>query len=227
MPFGQQAFENSHQPFQVVDQYLRHDIWNDDNIEDFVSFWSRRLWLTIDGMHERVESVFINVLNALDPTIEAIIISLKTKNRRWKNEEVNRIAPIIQRSLVRNVVQDFNQMEHHNNFQNELGKIGPVRTVWCHYLIEPIAFPPIDRFNYSAYRFITQHPQNLPPQVPNNFWYIPICDPNTDYQNFRWLFLNVLTAWRNGQQTVQDVVNLDRALMSFGAFIRKNNQRQP
>lgn len=226
MPFGQQAYENSHQTVEVVDQFLRADIW-DNNIEEFVCLWSGCLWLTIDGMHERVESVFANVLNATNPDVETIRNSLKTKNSRWETEEVNRIAPIVHHYLVRNNNHNVNQFEHHTNFQNDLGEIGPVQTIWCHYLVEPMAFPPIDRFNYAAWSFVTQPQQNIPRQVPNNFGYLPIGAQNTDYQNFRGWFQNVLNIWRNGNHTLRDVVDLDRSLMSLGAFILRNNARHP
>ncbi len=226
MPFGQQAFENSHQSPEVVNQYLRADVWNNNGIEDFICFWSGRLWLTIEGMHERIEFVFANVLNAPNPDVATIRTSLKAKNPQWSDAEVDRIAPIVHQFLVRNHLGNFNQLDHHNNFQNNLGEIGPVLTVWCHYLIEPIAFPPIDRFNYTAWRLIQERPQNIPINVPTNFSYPPFGGANTGYQNFRWWFLGILNAWRNGHQTVRDVVNLDRSLMSLGAFIQKNNLRQ-
>ena len=227
MAYGQRAFENSHQPSDVVDQYLRSEVWDSSKIADFVSFWSERLWLTIDGMHQRVESVFTNILNAPNPDVEIIRKSLKTKNPRWRNTEVNRIAPIVRQFLIRNGAQNLNQMDHHHNFQNELGEIGPVLTIWCHYLIDPISFPPIDKFNYTAWQFITQSPQNIPTQVPMNFKYTPVGGLDTDYQCFREWFIGITNDWRNGHQTVRDVVNFDRSLMSLGAFIQKNILRCP
>ena len=177
-------------------------------------------------MHERIESVFERVLNAQNPDVDTIRASLKTKSSRWANTEINRIAPIIQRFLLRNGVQNINRLDHHNNFQNELGVIGPVLTIWCHYLIEPIAFPPIDKFNYTAWQFVTHTPEEIPMRVPINFVYLPVSAINTGYHNFREWFLGILNEWRNGNQTIRDVVNLDRSLMSFGAFIQRNNSRR-
>ena len=224
MPFGQQAYENSYQTFHVVNETLQADVWNNQQIEDFVYFWSGCLWLTIDGMEDRVEWVYNNVLSVPNPEVDTIKKSLKKKISRWRNDEVNRISPIIQRYLVRNN-DNIDQLTHHNNFQNDLGEIGPVLTMWCHYRAEPIEFPPIDRYNYAAWLFISQQQQNIPSKVPNNFSILPIGDPNTDYQHFREWFLNTLNLWKNGHQTVRDVVNLDKAFMSLGAFIRSNNSR--
>jgi len=225
MPYGQQAFDNSHEPFRAVDTYLRADVWDNNDIANFVSFWSGRLWLTINGMHERVESLFTDILSVPNPDVGTIRSSLKIKNSRWANDELNRIAPIVQHFLVRNAALNMDNINHHRNFQNDLGAIGPVLTVWCHYLIDPMNFPPIDKFNYTAWQFITQMPNDIPKRVPINFTYLPVDDPNTDYQKFRQWFLHILDDWRNGHQTVRDVVNLDRCLMSLGAFIQKNATR--
>jgi hypothetical protein len=222
MIFGKKAYESSDQSLEAVHNLLKEDDWVNNDIDGFVTFWSRCLWLTIGGMHKRVENVFANVLNVPNPEVNMIKAILKIKNSRWKNAEINRIAPLIKRFLVREPVPYNNQIDIHNSFQNELTSIGPVLTIWCHYIIEPLSFPPIDKFNYTAWQFITQNPRKIPIKVPNKFLYLPLGEFNTDYQKFRKWFMSILNSWRNDNYTVRDVVDLDKSLMSLGAFIQKN-----
>ena len=146
MIFGDQAFKNAHESRNRVEELLRADHWDDNTIPDFITQWSGRIWLTINHkMQERIESVYSNILNANDPSVSAIKKSLKTKTPRWNNSQINRIAPIIKRFLVRNQVITGADMEYHERMQAELRDIGPVHTIWCHYLVQPKQFPPIDR----------------------------------------------------------------------------------
>lgn len=224
MIFGKKAFENSNKDSEEVFKLLRKDIWEKNEIEKFIQFWSLRLWLTIGGMDERIKTVYTKLLNATNPSEEAIRKNLKTKSPRWKNKEVKRIAKIVEEFLIRKK-NISNIVYHHTKFQEKLKEIGPVYTIWCHYLINPKSFPPIDKFNYAAYIFINSPSSPIPKQVPNNFSFIPIECNYTDYQKFRQWFLGILKAWKNNNYSVKDLVNLDKSLMSLGAFILKNSAR--
>lgn len=223
MIFGRIAFENSNINSEEVFDLLKKDRnkWDENEIEKFVQFWSSRIWLTIDGMDERINSVFTNVLIADNPSKETIKKSLKTKSPRWNNKDINRIAKIVKENIIRGK-KVHNIINHHIDFQKKLTKIGPVYTFWRHYLVNPKSYPPIDKFNHAAFKFITS--SEIYNHVPNNFTYFPIEDGETDYQFFRNWFLGILKSWKKKYNEI-DVVNLDKSLMSLGAFILKNSER--
>ena len=50
-------------------------------------------------------------------------------------------------------------------------------------------------------------------------------DETTNYAAFRNWFLDVLRNWRGNDLSVHDVVQLDKSLMSLGAFIQRNDGR--
>jgi hypothetical protein len=195
MTFGKSAWENANNSAQGILQLLRNDIWSETRIGSFVKFWSELLFITINGMTERINTVYNEVLSNQNPTIEQIEKSLKTKSNRWKNGEVQKIAPIVIEYCVRGDDQPPNQNDHHQRVQDHLGKIGPVYTTWCHYLIEPTSFPPLDRFNYTSYCFIRAPADDVKLKVPQNFSYAPFSEQN-DYHKFKSWFIDCVTSYR-------------------------------
>lgn len=218
MIYGKNAWQNAYLNPDEVINILSNDNWDDNNIEDFINFWSNVIYINIDGMEKRTNSVFQNVFNNPNPTQDYVKDSLKTKSARWNNIEVNRVSDIIFNYMHRRneVPEDL----LHLNFQNELNNVGPVYTIWCHYLLSPLTFPPIDKYNFTAYSFITNNGIRI--KVPQNFTY-PFA--GTDYSYFRNWFINIVRNFRGDNYSVEDVVNLDKALMSLGAFIQKVSQR--
>jgi hypothetical protein len=224
--FGKRAFDYSNKSWTDIDLLLRHDNWHNNDIEKFVSFWSKRLWLTLDRMTERIDTVYSDVLIATNPSVNTIKKSLRIKLNRYPQKQINRISPLIHKFLVREHISTYNRLNHHEVFQKKLKKLGPVMTPWCHYLIDPRYFFPIDMYNHTAWKFITEMPEieDIPMKVPQSFQYTPI-NGSRDYQPFRdWIF-ETLHNWKGDLYSVEDVVTLDRSLMSLGAFIQKNVSR--
>lgn len=216
MYYGKTAWINANLPKEEVLELLRNDKWNENNIKGFVDFWSNVIHITIKKMDERIESVFKGVLTNPNPTQDEIKEALKTKSSRWRNELKYKISPIIYEYRKKQ-----NRSDLHREFQEELKKVklgGAVYTPWCHYLLDPKNYPPIDRFNYTAYMFLTQN-KEMKKDVPGKFSNIL----GDDYTNFKnWFIEKVQKYKENENYEVKDIVKVDKALMSFGSFIISN-----
>lgn len=220
MVYGKKAWVNAYKSPATVRTIIQKDNWKDKSVSEFIKFWSNILYLNIDGMYERIDKVYNEILSNSSPSIEQIVTSLKTKSPRWKKSEVKRIAHIIHQYCIRKKTKILLKENIHEQAQHDLGKIGPVYTIWCHYLIEPLAFPPIDKFNYTAYCFITSCGKDIVNQVPQSFSYLPINGKN-DYTTFKLWFIKSLINYKGENFNILDVVSFDKALMSFGSLIQK------
>jgi len=87
-------------------------------------------------------------------------------------------------------------------------------------LIEPKSFPPLDSFNYTSYCFIRAPADDVELKVPQNFSYAPLGEQN-DYHKFKSWFIDCVTSYQGQDYKVIDIVNFDKALMSFGSFLQK------
>lgn len=95
MIYGKNAWDNANLNPDEVLNILSDDNWKDNNIGEFINFWSNSLYLIINGMEKRIISVVKNIFNNPAPSLNDIIKSLKTKSSRWPNIQENRIASIL------------------------------------------------------------------------------------------------------------------------------------
>jgi|ERR1035437_5581217 hypothetical protein len=215
MIFGKKAWDNANLSPEDIRIILNEDVWRENDVEEFINFWANVLSLTYQGMEKRIDTIYRILNENINPTLQQINTVLKKKQSRWKSIEINRICPIILRYIQNIDEQGIDLL--HSNFQYELGDIGPVYTVWCHYLLSPTKYPPIDRLNYTAYKFITAGSyfyKVVPAEFVNPF-------PNQGYNTFKDWFIDLVSIYRGVNYTWHHMKDLDKALISFGSFIRK------